>query len=747
MNFLAPGLLAFGLVMLVPLTLHLYHQRKRTVVRFSTNRFFTDAVSQSQRRMQLQRWLLMLLRMLVCLLLAAAVARPYLSARDGSASAGRREVVLLIDDSLSMSAAHGDHSAFESARATAEAILESLHAKDRAALLTVSGRLRRDSAIEPPPTFTHDKRALIDKVRTLTTINAAGDSYAALKSAAALFADTQTRAPLLIILTDRQRGQWPEYRWPQPAAPTPVVMVQTAGPPEDNLWVHDARLSPPVLMPGKSATIEVMLRNSGTHARRAQLIARVNERTIAARTIVLEAYGRRREQITLDTATLDEDAALLTPDGSAAPARIEVFLQAGDDPLPQDNSFYVSGTALARLSVLIIDGQYRRETTARSSFYVASALRSLPDAPVEIEQAALPQAPWSSLADYRVVILLGAAEIPEHAVQKIAAFIRSGGGVIIFTGDGLNRDFYNNGFTDQDSGPLLPATITEQINLLPEADPMRMRRIAWEHEIFRRYEGDLRAALADITVRRAWGSVMRDGWALAELDGGIPFIAERRIGGGGLLMIAAMPEPAWTELPLRRNFVGLIHRCVAYLAVGREPAQAYQTGQDLRFVPPHGSIAPPTHATGPDGEEFYLTAGVGGAEAGMLLPGERVKLPGFYTAQLPGGGPPLVAAVNISRQESTAETADFEVLKERAGEWELNLLDYSETSGQPDVDMTQRLNNILAAGRANLGLWNIMLWLLLIGLAVEPVFANIISGSDPQINEKPPAPETEDRKE
>jgi hypothetical protein len=73
------------------------------VIEFSTNRFFTASIIRSQRRLRLRRWLLLLLRMGICILLALALARP-VSDWLGLTQAGRRDLDPP-DDSLSMSAA------------------------------------------------------------------------------------------------------------------------------------------------------------------------------------------------------------------------------------------------------------------------------------------------------------------------------------------------------------------------------------------------------------------------------------------------------------------------------------------------------------------------------------------------------------------------------------------------------------------------------------------------------------------
>jgi len=152
MTLLSPLALFFGLTALVPLILHLYQRRQRTVILFSTNRFFTDSVIRSQRRLRLRRLLLLLLRMAACALLALALAKPILSLADfGRGHEGHRDLVILLDDSLSMQAgsmnsaggasgtgAPNAYSHFDRARKAALDALDELTSGDRAAVVTLA---------------------------------------------------------------------------------------------------------------------------------------------------------------------------------------------------------------------------------------------------------------------------------------------------------------------------------------------------------------------------------------------------------------------------------------------------------------------------------------------------------------------------------------------------------------------------------------------------------------------------------
>ena len=222
MTLLSPLFLLFGLTAAVPLVLHLYQQRQRTILLYSSNRFFTQSILRSQRRMRVRRILLLLLRMAACLFLACAAAQPLLSLLGFGAGAGDRDVVIVIDDSLSMQAP-ADAPHFERARQLALGLLGELGGGDRAAVLTATGKsFGRTTA--GGVKLTSDIAHLAAEVQGLSATSAAGDYAEVLAHAAQVYDNTGRRAHVLVALSDLQASDWPAVSgsggWPQPAQPT-----------------------------------------------------------------------------------------------------------------------------------------------------------------------------------------------------------------------------------------------------------------------------------------------------------------------------------------------------------------------------------------------------------------------------------------------------------------------------------------------------------------------------------------------
>src|SRR5258706_7819918 len=77
MGFFNPGLMWFALGGAIPVIIHLLHRQKYRRVRWAAMEFLLAALKKTQRRLQLENLILLLLRVLIMLLVAMAIARPF----------------------------------------------------------------------------------------------------------------------------------------------------------------------------------------------------------------------------------------------------------------------------------------------------------------------------------------------------------------------------------------------------------------------------------------------------------------------------------------------------------------------------------------------------------------------------------------------------------------------------------------------------------------------------------------------
>jgi len=124
----------------VPLIIHLLDREKPTRVEFGWLRFVEKAHQSQERRFRLRELLVLLMRMLLCALLALAFARPFFSGAGANATMVQlpHYAVVVVDVSYSM---RGE-GWWEEARERALEIVDGLEPGSQVSLLTAGAQVR-----------------------------------------------------------------------------------------------------------------------------------------------------------------------------------------------------------------------------------------------------------------------------------------------------------------------------------------------------------------------------------------------------------------------------------------------------------------------------------------------------------------------------------------------------------------------------------------------------------------------------
>src|SRR6185369_12499441 len=105
--FLNPVMLFGATAVSVPIIIHLLNKRKFDHVQWAAMRFIQASVEQNQRRIELEDIILLILRCLILLFLAFALARPTMQRSTGWIGGASVNAVVVVDNSYSMGASDG----------------------------------------------------------------------------------------------------------------------------------------------------------------------------------------------------------------------------------------------------------------------------------------------------------------------------------------------------------------------------------------------------------------------------------------------------------------------------------------------------------------------------------------------------------------------------------------------------------------------------------------------------------------
>lgn len=527
LSFLAPLFLAGALAVTVPIILHLLRSEQAPRVPFSAVRFLRRTPVEHAFRHRLRELLLLALRVAAILLAALAFARPYLGHGE---SGGAPVTVVAVDTSFSMAAP----GRFEQARALARQAIQQAPRDHQVAVMAFDTDARTVTA----PTA---GRAVAARAVDALVPGDGGTRYGAALSAAAR--EVGNRVARLVVVTDLQRGGWPDSE--------PLVLPQS-------LTVEIAAVDP---IAGNVAVD------------RAEL---VGDRVVAALASYGEVASTLTARLTVNGRVLRETSVAVDPQAALefelpAPLPREAALAVTiDDPVgyPADNTRHLLASRAA--SVLIVAGP----RPADRALYLQRAL-AIPGpagaalAPELIGPALLSTEEPGRLEPGAAVVILGTRGLDRRGREALDRFVSHGGGVLVAFGPDVESEALAE-LVGEASAPVGVRAGSDKELTLAVTEP--------RHPVFRAFRSGA-AVFARVSFRRAASlSVAPGATTLARFSDGTPALIERRIGDGRLLLFASDLNLQWNDFPLQPVFAPFVHELVAYLRTSDLPETALLVG-------------------------------------------------------------------------------------------------------------------------------------------------------------------------
>lgn len=530
MSFLYPAFLAGALAIALPIVLHLLRRDVAPEVRFSAVRLLKKSPVERSRRRRLRDILLLAARVAALLLLAAAFARPF---APGAASAMLPLRIVAVDRSYSM----GAPGTFDRAIALARAAVDEAAFGERIAVLAFDGR----ATVLAQPGGPGEARAALEQIRP----GDGGTRYSvALDQAAELASGGAGR---LIVITDLQRAGWEgESRAKVPASLQ--IEVRDAGAPPANAAVLDARVA--------DGRVIASIRNASARQRPG--------------VVTLTRDGRELARAAFDAGP--DETVEVRLGGAPGPGPLTVAI-ADDEGYPADNARYLLAGDAAEPAVLIV------ASPEAPGFYLQRALDAAEGTGLGILRprvagaAEIAGGRAEAIARHRAVVLLSTRGLDRGAREGIAAFVRTGGGLVVAASPDVDPD-------------VVAAIFGWPAGQLASAAPRPGSLTATDvrHPIFRPF-GAFAANLGGVRFTRAW-RVDGSAWHVAaRFDDGSPALAERPEGQGRILVFASDVDRRWNDFPLHPAFVPFVAETLRHVSSAALPADTFVVGRVPAGVP------------------------------------------------------------------------------------------------------------------------------------------------------------------
>ena len=715
MSFLNPALLSFGLLFAVPLVIHLLNRQRYKRRPWAAMEFLLAAYRKQRRRLRTENLLLLLLRCLIPIVLALAIARPIL--RDSIAAplvGGSAHHVLVLDHSYSMALRPPDaQSPFARMRDLAGELLEGLEGQNGHKVTLVMAGVRTEmpvladldlgqakavvASLEGPQDSASDLTEALDQVAELVEEPSADDEervylftdlQAHAFGAAAAPVDDGAAAPVdpdeaaeavdPADFADTARDLFDRVQ-----QHADVVLVDVGGiandaaPAQaDNLQVADIALDGDIAIARTPVPVLVTVRNHSPTAQLAQVTLEVDGGQPQRRTAEVEAGAEQQLEfsVTFHTtgrrtlrASLDQDGGLLV-----------------------DNDRFAVVSVRERIRVLMVEGSGEADPGLRETELLRSLLDPTrgegPPGLTTFDPVVLDTVSFLALREdptqFDLVVLANVERLNEAAATALEEAVAAGTGLWVMLGDRVDAASYNLHLAER----TMPVRLTAPTGYLPGGDRFYESVIeAPDHPVFQGFPQEVYAEVFQRTpIYRFYGTTgeLADG---AEVLARIrdrdrtPLVIASRIGAGKALWwtspLSLRPD-RWNRFELPMLALPLSHESARWLTVPTIDPYNVTVGAEL------------TAALRQRPTETYVVLSargggrrlvVGGAARPMsggrwgLPPFRETRFAGFYTVETRleiGGGQRderIPFAVNVDPAEGELVYLSHTVARERLG--------------------------------------------------------------------------------
>lgn len=658
MLFSHPAMLWGLLAVLIPIVIHLFNFRRYRKVYFSNVEALSELHTESRRRSNVRRWLVLLCRVLAVALLVLAFAGPFIPGRQAEVRSGSTVVSVYIDNSYSMEAASPDGTQLATACDKARQIAAAYSGADRYQLLTadMTGHemrwLSRDEFL-----------AALDEVQPSPAVRLASEVAARQLSFMAQSGAANRHA---YIIGDFQRSTSDLAALPDDST-VRFTLVPLAAAAADNLYVDTLRLDAPAFFAGGSVAVEVTVANSGT--RDAEKVP-----------VRLYVDGRERAIATLDIPSASSAKAVL-PFTVESDGWHEGNVKIEDYPVTFDDNYYFAINAGGRIGVLEagpVDG---------------SPLQRLFAADTTVAYRHSDRLSLSEAGEADFIVLDGLRQLPSGDADWLAQWVDEGGSLLVVPAEGAVPDELN-AMLARLHAPTLERWVARRSTATA---------IDYGSSLF---QGVFSARTDEMELPAVQGHYMLGSQALRQsvitLADGTDLLTLTPAGEGRVYLLSTPLH--MTDFPQQALFVPTFYNMALYSRPLSVPCHTIGSGAPITLQDDHlADDRRPPELTGPDGFSLIPDLRTSGGRRMMVLQGE-LRMAGIYAID----GERL--AFNYGRRESQLDFLDAaEVARAIDGRAAYSMLQSTE----------RPLDQVLRDRDGSHRLWRWCLLLALLALAAE----------------------------
>lgn len=677
---------------LLPILIHIFNKRKLKTIEFSSLRFLRLTHKKRIRRLKLKQILLLIIRTLIILLIALALARPALKGVFVSSvqAHAKTTVAIVLDNSFSMNLLREDGYLFGTAQKKCLEIVDLLKEGDDAVFILMSDY---PNAVFEEPTYNFD--LLREEIQDAEISERPTDVAASLQKAYELLSESKNLNKELYLITDMQKMGWESVQeldddvLNQENVRTYLIPVR--GEITENTCIEKIDYSNQLIQMGEPVLFRMQVRNFG-------------EEAVSDRLLQLAVDGKRMAQAGISVEPGKSNSTVLSVTFDNADA-YSGHGELAEDLLYSDNTRYFSIKLNSNPDVLIVDGS---DSETSAGLFVKYALAPPGADQTLINPTLVKQDRFSKqdLEKYQTIILSNVNSLDFNELAKLESFVSQGGGLMVLLGDKINVKYYNETFFPR----FLSMKLINVVGTENQEDTfISWGKIDYEHPIFQIFKNDESGDLSQAQFYMSYDAQLDlENNSIVNFSNGSPAIVEGQRGSGKVIVFNTLPDLEWSDLPVRGFFVPVVHRTVQYLSgnsVGER--NDYLVGDVISKQVdriPYGQAA---KIIKPDSSEFFLEPIT--TEKNLLLKFTDTDLAGHYDLYI-GDQNIETYSVNLDIRESNLKSMETDEVNDHFDELVL-------------IEESEPLERAILESRYGRELWKEFLFAVLVLMILEMIIA------------------------
>ena len=637
MSFLSPTLLGALIPLLgLPLLLHLLNKGFPRHFKFPSVELIKETMARRSKLHRWRHWILLLLRTIFLLFLLFAFLQPLLR-RFGTDPADHngRQVLIILDHSVSMEHKGDGPTSRERARFEASKLIDSLGPDD-----TVNVLLMEPNPATSFVSFSTDTSEAKRFVNGLKPGFGRADVNLANAAAARLFPQSATR-PEIYYISDFGRKKWANVSFTALPPAVKLFFVDVGPANRDNRVILDARPSQNEMLSGDAVPLEITVGNFSPEPFNGRVTVTLDKRFTFDQEASIAPWSQ--EKITVPVSV-----------GGSGVHLCEVRLP--PDALEFDNHFFLTLTVQAKEEVLIVsDGTDGRRSGA---YYLKTALN-----PFENDSGSLLPRIISSgelsparLAGVQKMFFTHVNRFSPEASDAVAKFLFQGGGLVYFL-DGA-AEVENLAALEKIMGPdTMPLRLSRRIIATNvTAGAQQIARGDFQSPYLKLFQGDARRDLALLDFYDYYqAGATSAGGVLLEYRDQSPAMASLRYGLGTALLLNFSAGEFSSNLARQRIFPAWMLDLVKDLSTAEPPPSSFTFGETLHTEiwrsEMHDAVISPA------GTSVTTQRELTGERCSVAFTPDQI---GFYTLGLPR--PAYAFGVNLATDQSDLRPIDKSLL-------------------------------------------------------------------------------------